>query len=103
MKGLPMQSAPACKSICFGAFELDVVGHQLRKHGVKLHLQKQPFEVLTILLERPGELLTREELRRRVWPAETFVDFDHSLNTAINKIRNVLGDPAATPRFIGTE
>jgi Tol biopolymer transport system component/DNA-binding winged helix-turn-helix (wHTH) protein len=98
-----MQPAPACKCIRFGVFELDVVGHELRKHGVKLRLQNQPFQVLTILLERPGELVSREELRKRVWPAETFVDFDHSLNTAINKIRNALGDPAATPRFIGTE
>jgi DNA-binding winged helix-turn-helix (wHTH) protein len=75
---------------------------ELRKNGNKLKLQEQPFQVLAMLLERPGEVVTREELRQRLWPADTFVDFDHSLNTAINKLRDALGDSAANPRFIET-
>lgn len=75
---------------------------ELRKHGIRLRLQEQPFQVLCMLLERPNELVTREELRQRLWPADTFVDFDHGLNTAVNKLRDVLGDSAANPRFIET-
>jgi Tol biopolymer transport system component/DNA-binding winged helix-turn-helix (wHTH) protein len=85
----------------FGAFEVDLLAGVLRKSGVKLRLTGQPFEVLTILLERPGEVVTREELQKRLWP-DTFVDVDHNLNTAINKIREVLGDAAASPRFVET-
>ena len=86
----------------FGVYEADARSGELRKNGAKLKLQEQPFQVLAMLLERPGEVVTREELRQRLWPADTFVDFDHSLNTAINKLRDTLGDSAANPRFIET-
>ena len=86
----------------FGIYEADLRSGELRKNGAKLKLQEQPFQVLAMLLERPGEVVTREELRQRLWPADTFVDFDHSLNTAINKLRDALGDQAANPRFIET-
>lgn len=86
----------------FGVFEVDLVAGELRKSGVKLRLQGQPFQVLTFLLERAGEVVTREELQQRLWPSDTFVDFDHSLNTAINKVREALGDSAANPRYVET-
>jgi Tol biopolymer transport system component/DNA-binding winged helix-turn-helix (wHTH) protein len=86
----------------FGVFEVDLRAEELRKNGTKIRLRGQPFQVLTMLLERPGEVATREELQRRLWPEGTFVDFDHSLNTAINKIREVLGDSAENPRFVET-
>lgn len=86
----------------FGLYEADVASGELRKNGSKLRVQEQPFQVLLALLERPGEVVTREELRQRLWPADTFVDFDHSLNTAINKLRDALGDTASNPRFIET-
>lgn len=93
---------PDTRAIRFGVYEADVRSGELRKHGIRLRLQDQPFQVLVMLLERPGELVTREELRARLWPADTFVDFDHGLNTAVNKLREVLGDSAANPRFIET-
>jgi DNA-binding winged helix-turn-helix (wHTH) protein/Flp pilus assembly protein TadD len=86
----------------FGVFEVDVRSGELRKQGVRIKLQEQPFHVLTVLLQRPGEVVTREELRNQNWPADTFVDFDNSLNTAINKLREALGDSADNPRFIET-
>lgn len=86
----------------FGVFEVDVRSGELRKQGVRIKLQEQPFHVLTVLLQRPGEVVTREELRSQNWPADTFVDFDNSLNTAINKLREALGDSADNPRFIET-
>jgi DNA-binding winged helix-turn-helix (wHTH) protein/tetratricopeptide (TPR) repeat protein len=86
----------------FGTFEVDVRSGELRKQGVRIKLQEQPFHVLTVLLHRPGEVVTREELRNQNWPADTFVDFDNSLNTAINKLREALGDSADNPRFIET-
>ena len=85
----------------FGNFEVDLRTGELRKGGVKLKFGGQPFQVLSILLERPGEVVTREELQKRLWP-DTFVDVDHNLNTAINKIREVLGDSAENPRFVET-
>src|SRR2546427_12259750 len=88
--------------IRFGVFEVDLRGEELRKNGVKLRLRGQPFQILAMLLERPGEIVTREELQQRLWPGGTFVDFDHSLNTAINKIREVLGDSTENPRFVET-
>jgi cholera toxin transcriptional activator len=90
------------KIIRFGVFELDVASGELRKAGRKLRLQGQPLQVLLLLLERAGEVVTREELRQSLWPSDTFVDFDHSLNTAINKVRDTLGDSAASPRYIET-
>src|SRR5262252_3158049 len=85
----------------FGAFEADLRTGELRKDGVKLKFSGQPFQVLAILLERPGEVVTREELQKRLWP-ETFVGVERNLNTAVNKIREVLGDSAETPRFVET-
>ena len=83
----------------FGSFEVDLRAGELRKAGVKVRLPCQPFEVLIILLEHPGEVVTREELQKRLWP-DTFVDVEHNLNTAINKIREALGDSAESPLFI---
>ena len=86
----------------FGIFELDVRAGELRKNGTKLKLQEQPFQVLCALLDQPGELVTREELRNRLWPVDTFVDFDHSLNAAIKRLRDALGESADAPVFIET-
>jgi cholera toxin transcriptional activator len=86
----------------FGVFELDVAAGELRKNGTKLRLQEQPLQVLTLLLERAGDVVTRDEIRQKLWPADTFVDFDHSLNTAVNKLRETLGDSASSPRYIET-
>jgi eukaryotic-like serine/threonine-protein kinase len=86
----------------FGVFELDLAAGELRKAGSRLRVQKQPFEILRILVQRPGEIITREELRTEIWSADTFVDFDNSLNTSINKLRDVLGDTSSSPRFIET-
>ena len=100
-----MSSAPtgsARRVIRFGVFELDVRAGELRKNGTRVRLQEQPLQLLVTLLERPGDVLTRDELRQKLWPADTFVDFDHSLNTAINKIREALGDSAASPRYVET-
>lgn len=88
--------------IRFGVFEVDLRTGELRKNGVRLRLQQQPFQVLAVLLERPGEVVGREELQKKLWPADTFVDFDHGLNKVINKIREALGDSAESPRFVET-
>jgi Tol biopolymer transport system component/DNA-binding winged helix-turn-helix (wHTH) protein len=89
-------------TVRFGPFEVDLVAGELRRNGNKIRLQAQPAQVLAILLERPGEVFTREELQRRLWPSDTFVDFEHSLNTAIKKLRSALGDDAEAPRYIET-
>ncbi|MBZ5684161.1 MAG: winged helix-turn-helix domain-containing protein [Acidobacteriia bacterium] len=86
----------------FGVFELDLRAGELRRNGIKVKLQEQPFQVLTELLERPGQVVTREELRNRLWPADTYVDFDHSLNAAIRRLRDTLGDSAENPTFVET-
>jgi cholera toxin transcriptional activator len=86
----------------FGVFEADLEARELRKNGRRVRLQDQPFAVLAVLLDRPGAIVSREDLRQKLWPADTFVDFDHSLNTAVNKIREVLGDSASSPRFVET-
>jgi len=86
----------------FGVFEVDLRARELRKGGLKIRLQDQPFQILAMLLEHPGEVVTRDELRQKLWPADTFVDFDHSLNTALTKIREALGDSADNPRFVET-
>lgn len=88
--------------LCFGSFEVDVTSGELRRQGLKIKLQDQPLRLLVLLLERAGEVVTREELRDRLWPADTFVDFDHSLNTAVRKLREALGDAADTPRYVET-
>jgi len=86
----------------FGAFEADVTTGELRRQGIRLRLNAQPFQVLCLMLERPGEVLTREEIARELWPDGTFVDYEHGVNSAVNRIRDVLGDSAASPRFIET-
>src|SRR5437660_4770936 len=85
----------------FGSFELDLSTAELRRNGTRVRLQEQPFRLLALLLERPGDVVTREELRQRLWPSD-FVDFDHSLNAAVRKLREALGDSAENPRFIET-
>src|SRR5262245_3055675 len=97
---MPEPSAPV--RLRFGAFEVDLRARELRKSGLKVRLQDQPFQVLAMLLERPGETVTRDELRDRLWAAETFVDFDHGVNKAVNRIREALGDSATSPRFVET-
>ncbi len=86
----------------FGIFELDLRSGELRRAGVRVGLQEQALQVLTLLLARPGQLVTREELCQRLWAGDTFVDFDHGLNAVINRLRDTLGDSADTPRFIET-
>lgn len=86
----------------FGAFEADAGTGDLRKSGMRLRMQEKPFQVLILLLSHPGEVVSREEICQKLWPSDTFVDFDHSLNTIINKIRERIGDSAANPRFIET-
>ena len=98
---LPSPS-PASQILRFGVFEADLSTGELRKNGVKVRLQEQPFQILALLLARPGELVTRQDLRDKLWSNDTFVDFDHSLNTAINKLREALGDSASSPRFVET-
>src|SRR5215467_11249950 len=88
--------------ISFGTFELDVRAGELRKQGVKIKLQEQPLRMLEMLLAHPEQVVTREELRSRLWPSETFVDFDHGLNKAVNKLREALNDSAESPRFVET-
>src|SRR5215813_6884156 len=86
----------------FESFELDVRSRELRKGKQRIRLQEQPFEILRLMLERPGDVVTREELRQRLWPNGTFVDFEHSLNAAIKRLRATLGDDADEPRFVET-
>lgn len=86
----------------FGVFEANEAAGELRKHGIRLKLHSQPFQVLIMLLERPSEVVTREEMRKRLWGQDTFVDFDHALNTAVNKIREALDDSASQPRYVET-
>lgn len=88
--------------IRFGIFEVDLRAGQLRRNGLKVRLQEQPFQVLAMLLERPREVVTREDLHARLWPADTFVDFDHGLNAAVKRLRDALGDSAESPRFVET-
>jgi Tol biopolymer transport system component/DNA-binding winged helix-turn-helix (wHTH) protein len=93
---------PVSRCVRFGVFELDLESGELRKAGARLNLPDQPFRILTALVERPGQLVTREELRERIWSADTYVDFEHGLNAAIKRLRDVLGDSADSPRFIET-
>jgi TolB-like protein/DNA-binding winged helix-turn-helix (wHTH) protein/Tfp pilus assembly protein PilF len=86
----------------FGSFEMDLRAGELRKHGLRVRLQVQPLQILGMLLERPGEVVTREELRQALWPGDTFVDFDHGLNNAVNRLRETLSDSAESPRFVET-
>jgi cholera toxin transcriptional activator len=97
-----MPEASSQKVVKFGAYEADLVSGELRKSGIRIRLQEKPFQVLALLLERAGQMVTREELRDRLWPSDTFVDFDHGLNTAVNKLREALSDTASNPRFVET-
>jgi len=97
-----MEIIPSERRVRFGQFEMDEHAGELRKEGIKVRLQEQPLQILQILLQHPGEVVTREELRKRVWPTDTFVDFDHGINNAIKRLREVLGDIAETPRYIET-
>ncbi len=90
------------RQLRFSVFELDLRTAELRKHGLKVKLHRQPFQVLAMLLERPGELVTRQEIREKLWPGDTFIDFEHSVNSSIKKLRQALGDDPATPRFVET-
>jgi len=96
------QPATNPRIVQFGLFELDLDARELRKSGVRIKLQEQPFQILAMLLERPGEIVTREELQKRLWPQDTFVDFDLSLNSAVKKLRQALGDDSENPRFVET-
>ena len=99
-----MDSLPVDRKIFrFGAYELDVSDGVLRKGGVRLRVQPQPLKVLLALLERRGELVTREELREKLWPTETYVDFEQGLNAAVTRLRQTLVDSAENPRFVQTE
>src|SRR5262245_22126149 len=99
---MPLPEGVPAPLVRFGVFELDLRAGELRKAGVRLTLQPQSFQVLAMLVERPGELVTRDELRKQLWPDNTFVDFQHGLNAVINRLRETLGDSAETPRFIET-
>jgi DNA-binding winged helix-turn-helix (wHTH) protein len=96
------QPAPGSGTLRFDAYSLNLRAGELLRNGRKIRLQEQPFQILAMLLERPGEVITREELRQRLWPEGTFVDFEHSLNTAIKKLRQALHDEADKPRFVET-
>ncbi len=97
-----LSSVPARRLIQFGVFELDMDAAELHKQGVKVKLQDQPFKVLQILLEKPGQIVTRNELRARVWPANTYVEFDQGLYSAMGRLRETLGDSSESPRFVET-
>src|SRR5438477_8609222 len=97
---LPLSTAG--QVIRFGSFEVDLRSGELRRNGLTVRLQGQPFQILAMLLEHPGELVTREDIRRRLWSADTFVDFEHSLNAAIKRLREALGESAENPVFIET-
>ena len=97
-----MPGSEVGRIIRFGVFEIDLQSGELRRDGLKVRLQEQPFQILAMLIERPGEMVTRENLCRKLWPADTFVDFDHSLNAAVKRLRDALGESAETPIFIET-
>ena len=99
---MPVPASPVARVLRFGPFELDPSTGELRKAGVKLRLQGQPIQLLGILIENAGTLVTREELKRQLWPGDTFVDFDHGLHNAVARIRETLGDSVGTPKYIET-
>jgi DNA-binding winged helix-turn-helix (wHTH) protein len=101
-RSLDMADADLSRTVRFGLLELDLRAGELRKNGVKIKLQEQPFRILVSPLRHPGQVVTREELRRELWASDTFVDFDHSLNAAIKRLRDALDDSAENPRFVET-
>jgi DNA-binding winged helix-turn-helix (wHTH) protein len=99
---VPEDSPTSALVVRFGIFEVDLKAGELRRQGLKIRLPEQAFRVLALLLQHPGQLVTREDLRAKLWPADTFVDFDHAMNTAIYKIRRALADSSQSPRFVET-
>ena len=97
-----LMDAVAGNAVCFGPFKLDLKAGELHQDGRKIRLQEQPFQVLKMLLERPGEVVTREEIKKKLWPNDTIVEFDHSINAAIKKLRLALGDSAEEPKYVET-
>src|SRR6516164_8926186 len=97
-----MQPAELPNNVRFGPFRLDLRAGELHKDDRKIRLQEQPFRVLKLLVERPGEVVTREELQKKLWPNDTIVEFDHSINAAIKKLRLTVGDSAGEPRYVET-
>ena len=97
-----MSDGHAIRIIRFGPFELDVRAAELRKHGIRIRLHEQPFRILRMLLENPGEVVLREEIRKALWPNDTIVEFDHSINAAIQRLRSALGDSADNPSYVET-
>src|ERR1700730_14763273 len=103
MQSSPTQTSnPPPRVIRFGIFEADLSAGELRKGGSRIRLQEQPFQILAMLLERPGQIITREDLRSRLWPGDTFVDFEHGVNSGVARLREALGDSADSPRYIET-
>src|SRR5690242_9549460 len=104
MQPTPTQTSnsPPPRLIRFGIFEADLNAGELRKGGSRIRLQEQPFQILAMLLERPGQIITREELRGKLWPSDTFVDFEHGVNSGVARLREALGDSADSPRYIET-
>src|SRR5271157_676947 len=96
------QHGPAGRIVRFGSFEVDLQEGKLTKGGIRIRLQEQPLRILVLLLERPGQLVTREEIRQKLWSRDTFVEFDDALNTAVRKLRAALNDSADNPRFLET-
>jgi len=99
---MPEEHHPGAGRLRFGLFEMDLPAGELRKHGLQIRIQEQPFQVLAMLVQNAGKVVTREDLQKKLWPADTFVDFDHGLNKAINKIREALSDSAESPRYVET-
>jgi len=97
-----MEAARSENAVCFGSFKLDLKAGELHQDGRKILLQEQPFQVLKMLLQHPGEVVTREEIRKKLWPNDTIVEFDHSINAAIKKLRLALGDSAEEPQYVET-
>ncbi len=97
-----MQAPRPSNVVRFGVFEVDLRAGELRKQGLRIKLQEQPFQILAMLLEQPGEVVLREEIQKRLWPNDTIVEFDHSINAAIKKLRQALDDDAENPRFVET-
>src|ERR1700676_5491167 len=95
-------SAQSSSRLRFDDFEVNLCSGEVWKHGIRVRLQDQPFQVLRVLLERPQQIVTRDELKQALWPADTFVDFDDGLNTAVKKLRELLGDSSERPRYIET-
>lgn len=101
-EGNPTDVSVQARRVRFGAFEVDLRTGEVRKHGLKIKLQDQPFQILAFLLEHPGDVITRDELRQKLWAADTFVGFDVGLNTAVKRLRDALSDSAERPRYIET-